>query len=243
MDSAEHLSYLLARPDEVASWVDTMGGYEPVLGAEASKAETLKQPADAAALLASRALLRLLLSHELGTDPRIAHTLPITRHCPDCGITDHGQPRHPQRAVSLSRTRELVLAAVGPANALLGVDVERGPALSAPGVFPGFDDTVLSPGERVLVASEAHPDSLRLSIFSAKEALLKATGEGLRVDPSSFEVGAAPLGVWVSVPTPGVDSGSLFLQQIQAGDGHVATLACSKPLKTRPLSISDLNKF
>lgn len=237
------LSYLIATVDEVRDKVAELGGYAQVLGPEAAKADSFKDPADAAALLASRALLRLLLARELRVEPRAALRLEITRHCPGCGLADHGQPRHRQRAVSLSRTRELVMAGVAPAGVLLGVDVERGPALSAKGIFTGFDDAVLTPGERAAVGAAARPDALRLALFSAKEALLKAAGVGLAVDPAGFQVSDDPLGPparWTPVHTPGVESGPVYLQPVDAGTGHVASLACTAPLEVERLDIGKL---
>ncbi|NAZ17024.1 4'-phosphopantetheinyl transferase superfamily protein [Glutamicibacter soli] len=238
-----YLSYLTATVDDVREKVAELGGYTRLLGPEASKAGTFKDPADAAALLASRALLRLLLARELNAEPLATRGLEITRHCPGCGVADHGQPRHRRRAVSLSRTREMVMAAVAPAGVLLGVDVERGPALSAKGIFPGFDDAVLAPGERAAVAAAARPDALRLALFSAKEALLKAAGVGLAIEPASFLVSADPLGPpagWTPVHTPGVDSGPVYLQPVDTGAGHVASLACTAPLLLERLDIGKL---
>ncbi|GAA2955283.1 hypothetical protein GCM10010525_18720 [Glutamicibacter bergerei] len=235
---AAHLSYLTATVDEVRVKVAELGGYAQLLGPEATKAGTFKDPTDAAALLASRALLRLLLARKLHVDPRASRLLQLTRHCPKCGVADHGQPRHPQRAVSLSRTRELAMAAVAPADVLLGVDVERGPGLHPPGVFPGFDDAVLSPGERTAAGAAVRPDALRLTLFSAKEALLKAAGVGLAVDPASFQVSTGPLGPparWSQVHTPGVESGPVYLQPVDVGHGHVASLACTVPLPVERL--------
>ncbi|GAA1407054.1 hypothetical protein AUR04nite_04280 [Glutamicibacter uratoxydans] len=234
--------FLSASPQQVTALVQGLGGYEQLLGAEASAARKLKFPADAQALLSSRALLRLLLAHELGVGLGQAAALDITRHCPDCGPSDHGQPRHALRTLSMSRTRELVIAAVAPAQLLLGVDVERGPSLNSTGIFEGFDDTVLSLAEKALLAEAENPDQLRLNAFSAKEALLKSLGIGLRIAPSSIDALGASQGLkgWARVKIAHAGGQELAWRELQLGPEHIGTLAASRPLPVRQLTLQDL---
>jgi hypothetical protein len=97
----------------------------------------------------------------------------LTRMCPHCGSVEHGRPSAPGRFVSLSYTRGLVLVAL--AEAPVGVDVERdGP------VVPGFADT---------------------AAWTRAEALLKASGEGLRRGPTAAEDVTA-WAVRLDLPTP-----------------------------------------
>lgn len=235
---------LCASSERVQQFVAQLGGYEQVLGAEADPAQKLKFPADRQAFLASRALLRLLLSHERFGQVRRANELPIQRHCLDCGVANHGQPRTAGYALSLSRTRELVLVALAPAGVHLGIDLERGPNLTPPGVFDGFDQTVLSAAERTLVSGHKHADRLRLAAFSAKESLLKASGDGLRVDPSGLSVLSADAGLestgWLPVQTLPLEPQELFLRWINVGKDHLGSLASSRPLALRRLEFTDL---
>jgi 4'-phosphopantetheinyl transferase len=61
-------------------------------------------------------------------------------------------------------------------------------------VFAGFDDVALTPAERQVLAG-LPPDRAalwRTAAWARKEALLKARGTGLRVDPASVEAFAEP---------------------------------------------------
>ena len=137
--------------------------------------------------------------------------------CPDCGTgpeLDHGRPSYRLRediagqvaglspgispgiggipgarlSLSLSRSRGWALLAAagdrGPATAV-GVDLEHRSGVG----FPGFDEVVLTRAERQRL-SALPPDLVdlwRTAVWARKEALLKARGTGLRVDPSSVE--------------------------------------------------------
>ncbi len=96
----------------------------------------------------------------------------IGRLCPRCGSSDHGQPwvrgGEETTYVSLSYTEGLTVAAWSSAGAV-GVDVEREGAGDA-GVY----------GD--------------LATWTRAEAILKATGEGLRRDPGDLpDVWSRPL--------------------------------------------------
>ncbi|WP_346925639.1 4'-phosphopantetheinyl transferase superfamily protein [uncultured Arthrobacter sp.] len=72
----------------------------------------------------------------------------------------------------------------------VGVDLEHGAGVG----FPGFDDVALTPAERQLLAALAPEEAMpwRAAAWARKEALLKARGTGLRVDPASVEAFAEP---------------------------------------------------
>ena len=117
--------------------------------------------------------------------------------CPECGTgpeLDHGRPGYLLRGapagllVSLSRSHGRALLAAGPAGAgggMVGVDLEHSSGVG----FPGFDDVALTPAERKLLAALAPEEAMpwRAAAWARKEALLKARGTGLRVEPSSVE--------------------------------------------------------
>jgi len=251
--------YAFAAPARVRAAVAALGGYAAVLGAEAGKAAGLRVAEDAEALLASRALLRLLAAHVRGGSAASAALVAITRRCSDCGATDHGKPEAEGAAVSLSRTRTLVMAAVGPAGTALGIDVERAAGPGHTGLFDGFDALALSPAERGLVADTAGParrDLLRLAAWTAKEAVLKATGDGLRVEPHrltvldpALAVPAAegrpeglrlPRGTFaVSAPTLPA-AGAVRVRWVDAGEAHLAAIASAPALPVLEVPLADL---
>ncbi|MCB5293645.1 hypothetical protein BJQ90_03100 [Arthrobacter sp. SO3] len=129
--------------------------------------------------------------------------------CPDCGTgpeLDHGRPGYrldgasAGLSLSLSRSRGWALLAAGrglgtdssgPA-ATVGIDLEHSSGV----VFPGFDDVVLTPAERQVLAGLPldRAPLWRTAAWSRKEALLKARGTGLRVDPASVEAFVEPPG-------------------------------------------------
>lgn len=122
-------------------------------------------------------------------------TLTVVRRCAACGGVNHGKLEVVEALeaglhVSVSYAAGLVYVAVG-SQGPVGVDVESVEALGRAPVA----DVLLSPSER----ASAVPWSSRALAHAwvRKEALLKATGYGLAVAPSSFGVplpGAAPTG-------------------------------------------------
>lgn len=135
--------------------------------------------------------------------------------CPDHGTgpeLDHGRPGYRLGQVpaglglSLSRSHGWALLAAGPvgpagaagpagagcsvrpagaAGVAIGVDLEHSSGV----LFPGFDDVALTPAERQLLAALAPEQATlwRTAAWARKEALLKARGTGLRIEPSSVE--------------------------------------------------------
>ncbi|MET1021134.1 MAG: 4'-phosphopantetheinyl transferase superfamily protein [Arthrobacter sp.] len=147
--------------------------------------------------------------------------------CPDCGSgpdIDHGRPGYRLHGaaagliLSLSRSCGWALLAAGvPGNpgTAVGIDLEHRSGIG----FEGFDDVALTPAERQLLAAvPAGRASLwRAAAWTRKEALLKARGSGLRVDPASVNVFAESVNGTVLV---GLDTVALGLPA-----GFVAALA------------------
>ena len=132
--------------------------------------------------------------------------------CPDCGTgpeLDHGRPGYRLRrapaglGLSLSRSHGWALLAAGPdspnrpvrpadaAGVTVGIDLEHSSGV----MFPGFDGVCLTPAERQLLSALAPEQATlwRTTAWARKEALLKARGTGLRVEPASVEAFAEPL--------------------------------------------------
>lgn len=137
----------------------------------------------------------------------------LAHECPRCGGTDHGRPlllptaalRSPAQ-VSLARAGDLSVVAVSEAGPV-GVDVE--PAGAAD--FPGFDAVAVHPAEL---------GTDRTRVWVRTEALLKAHGTGLAVDPRTVAVDARGLTAW---DAPGAPPEGAWLADLDV-PGHVAAV-------------------
>jgi 4'-phosphopantetheinyl transferase len=135
----------------------------------------------------AHALLRRLVGDETGVDPR---TIEFERRCATCGTTRHGKPHvtgMPDVHVSVSYGEHLAVAAVTILGEV-GVDVEDLESAD----FERFNSVTLDDSE-VAQLAVLHGDALlgaRAQLWSRKEAILKATGHGLVVDPSQVLVSA-----------------------------------------------------
>ncbi|GAA1484852.1 4'-phosphopantetheinyl transferase family protein [Brachybacterium fresconis] len=127
--------------------------------------------------LAGRVALRLLLAHALGEAPARARDIPVERTCERCGAP-HGRPRAPGVSLSGSTSEDQVLVAVAAQEVQVGVDVQALPTR----LWPGFDAAVLHPRERTPRQAAGLPSAI--AVWTRKEALLKAAGVGLQINPS-----------------------------------------------------------
>lgn len=131
----------------------------------------------------------LAAANALGVE---ASALVAGRRCPECGSADHGRPfvefadgRASGCWVSVARSTGFETAAArldGP----VGIDIESRSAVSQHPVAA----TLLHPGETDELEKLDPPaaDARLASLWVAKEALLKATGTGLRTDPRGIRL-------------------------------------------------------
>lgn len=174
--------------------------------------------------LAAHALARLVISGYLDED---AAALRFVAHCNSCGGA-HGKPRLAQPSadleLSLSRSGDRVAVAVA-RGVPVGVDVEQVSAV------PGYEhlvEDVLSPAERRGLQELPSPERLAalLRYWVRKEAVLKATGDGLALSPTRITVSApdvaARLLEW-SVPSR--LAAEVQLHDLAPADGVVGSLA------------------
>ena len=118
----------------------------------------------------------------------------------------------------------------------LGADIERIEAR-----HPLFVEDYFTPRERELIRQNPAPDRMATLLWSAKEAVLKALGTGLRLDTRQVEIleGIGKDGLddqpfqdlrrqdahWVPLRSNRVQ----YLCWLPFGDSHVLTLACRLP--------------
>ncbi len=179
---------------------------------------------DRARYLVAHALKRIVLSAHAGVPAGALAFAVVCRHCGGA----HGKPRLSEGAdaieFSLSHSGERVVLAVA-RGVPLGIDVERlAPERDRASLAP----MVLSAAEQSVMATmpvAKHNEAL-LRYWTRKEALLKATGDGLAVPPASLTVSApdaAPaLLSWAAKPALSTPA---FLVDLNAGPGHLASLA------------------
>jgi 4'-phosphopantetheinyl transferase len=151
-------------------------------------------------------------------EQRHGQVVTVGRLCPGCASPDHGRPflrgwRGSRPAgVSLSRTPGTTVVAMWPGGQV-GVDVERLDRFTD----PGLADVLLHPGERTDPAGLA-------ATWVRKEALLKASGDGLSVDPRAVCLDAAD-GRPRVVAWPAGVRGPGWVVDLEVADGLVAALA------------------
>jgi 4'-phosphopantetheinyl transferase len=141
----------------------------------------------------------------------------VVHECPRCGSDTHGRPRlvataavrHPAY-VSLARAGGLSVVAITDAGPV-GVDIEAEGAAD----FAGVEDVALHPGERATTPADP------TRVWVRKEALLKAYGLGLVVDPSDVRLDDEGLATWDSPHRP---PGAVWLRDL-AVPGHVMAVA------------------
>ena len=146
--------------------------------AERGRLAKLRRPEDRARFVTAAALLRLVVAVELRVD---AKDVPIDRSCDRCD-QPHGKPRIPGGDLHVSVSHSGALAAVALTRAgPVGIDVEA----KTPREMAALVKTVLSPQEIL-----RDPDDFYV-YWCRKEAVVKATGAGLRVPPVDVVVSDA----------------------------------------------------
>jgi 4'-phosphopantetheinyl transferase len=173
-------------------------------------------------------LTRLVLAAQLGIHPA---SVPLDRTCARCGAP-HGRPCLPAGAAldfSISHSGDLIALAVtrneAGARRAVGVDVEQ---ISAAIAGEAPVDIALSPAEVVefgQLSITARPMAF-FRYWVRKEAVLKATGDGLRVPMTQLTLSGPDqpprLIAWQG--RPGF-SGSVTIHDLEVKPGYAAALA------------------
>jgi 4'-phosphopantetheinyl transferase len=188
---------------------------------ELDRRTRLRRPIDRARFTVAAALLRLVVSRHTGIDPA---SVTIDRTCHSCGRM-HGKPNVPGTGlgVSISHSGSRVAVACAP-GAQVGVDVEEVSGQPDP---EALVHDVLTDAEAAHLDAQGRRDRVHalLTYWTRKEAVLKATGDGLRVPMSSIAV-SAPL------ERPRLEAhasrpelvGRLHMWPLDPGPGHVAAI-------------------
>jgi 4'-phosphopantetheinyl transferase len=179
---------------------------------------------DRALYLVAHTLIRLVIAQRLGVPPS---TLVFSAICSHCG-GNHGKPRlrSPGAPIelSLSHSGNRVVVAIS-RDTPVGVDIERISTDTA-----GLDaiDAMLSHAEQEAIVL-LPPERRQLALaryWTRKEAVLKATGDGLGVQPCRLTVTVPDMPPallsWDDVAPP---DRQIHLCDLDAGTEYVACLA------------------
>ncbi|HSK55179.1 MAG TPA: 4'-phosphopantetheinyl transferase superfamily protein [Jiangellales bacterium] len=199
---------------------------------ERQQAARLARDGDRARYVTAHALTRQVLARRVGEAPAV---LRFDRTCGRCGA-DHGKPRlvgpGPAVPFSLAHTGERVVVAVASeaghevvaGSVQVGVDVEPVREPGDPVLSAAVE--ILAPAERAAYADllpAARPHALAVW-WTRKEAVLKATGDGLAVPPSELVVSLPDrepeLIGWAGRAQP-----SVALCDLRPGNGQVGCVA------------------
>ncbi|WP_460530873.1 4'-phosphopantetheinyl transferase family protein [Flindersiella endophytica] len=212
-----------------------LAGYASLLSSsERETAAAYRQDADRRRFIAGCVISRLVLAGLLGLP---AAQVPLDRRCQRCGAP-HGRPRlHGEEiAFSVSHSGDRVAVAFV-RHAQVGVDVE---AIDRSAQSPEMLDAVLAPSERAELASFQGPDRPRafLTYWTRKEAVVKATGDGLAAQLPGIVVSAPDelpqLISYGECATPRLTT----MAELHPGRGYAAALAV---IGERPTSITELD--
>lgn len=192
---------------------------------ELVRARQYRLAADSNRSLLGAVLLRMAAARHLGIRP---DAVAVDRTCDRCGA-QHGRPRLPGNGLqaSVSHSGDIVAVAITSAGPV-GVDVEAVRSID----FAAVTERVCTPGERNQVQAAAD----FFTYWTRKEAVLKATGEGLHRPMTDLEVappGSAPVLLRLGDGAPP----ACQMSDISVGNGYQA---CVAVLAAEPVAISTL---
>jgi 4'-phosphopantetheinyl transferase len=180
---------------------------------EAERRARLWQHPDRDRFTLATALLRLAVAERTGAAPA---SVELDRSCERCG-GQHGRPRLPGTglAASISHSGDVVAVALTE-GAPVGVDVEVIGAREYDSLVP----SVCGQAERPFVRSAAD----FCAYWTRKEAVLKATGDGLRAPMTSVPVSEPRL-----APALLGSDRPCWMADIDAGAGYAGAVAVLTP--------------
>lgn len=199
---------------------------------ERERYETFRREVDRRRFLTGRVLAKRVVAQHLGTDPA---RVSFDATCPDCG-KPHGRPQLPGSAIELSISHSgerIGLALVH--GAPVGLDVEATDRES-------IDDLIryaFTDAERASVDRLSAQERLAafFGYWSRKEALMKASGLGLKLPLRALTVSAPgePARL-VASEHPALNPASTRLVDLDPGTGYRAALAV---LTAAPITVTE----
>lgn len=204
----------LVRPaEEVAALFATLSPEERV------RAERYRFDLHRGRFIVARGLLRRLLGRYLEVPPEAVQ---IGYEAGGKPLLVGLPPTSPPITFNLTHSEERALYAFGMEHRI-GVDLEE---VAAPRNLDGLARRICSPRE--LAALEESPERARnlLTLWTAKEAYLKASGIGLRGNLTRVEIDIDPTGAvsLVSVDGSSEEGGRWKLERVPLDDGWVGIL-------------------
>jgi 4'-phosphopantetheinyl transferase len=211
---------------------------------ERSRAGRFRRVEDRRRFVTARALLRLVLAPRLAVSPR---EVPLVAGCPVCGGRGHGRVgldgRRTDVAFGVTRRGARVGVAVSDGRPI-GVDVE---AVETVDTFDGRTLTALAmealgPAEHAAYRrlSPGERSHAMARWWTRKEAVLKATGDGLAFPLARLHVSrpdrAAALVAWEEPSRATGARPAVRLQDLDPGEGYVG---CVAVLGSRPIEIRE----
>lgn len=220
-------------------WVAPLDAPPPVLDrlsavlspAERRRAEAYRSGDDARRFSAARGWLRHVLAAVLGVEPA---AVPLSEDAGKPRLLPSGSPPR----FNVSHAGELAVVAV--ASFEVGVDIEDARAGRR---WSGVVPVTCAPREAAALAElpEDEREEAFLAVWTAKEAYLKATGEGLAVAPDRIVVGRPAPDGHTAVR---VDDGEprWWVRPVRPADGYVGAVAAQGThwgIRLRPTSVLD----
>jgi 4'-phosphopantetheinyl transferase len=199
---------------------------------EQGRFEAYRQDADKRRFLTGRVLAKTVAADRLGVP---LESIAFDATCEDCG-KPHGRPRIPgaDLTLSISHSGELIGVAATP-SVPVGLDVETANRRADEGLI----DYALSPAEAQHLAGLSGEEKAAAFFvyWTRKEAVMKATGKGLKIPLQSitFSRYDEPARL-VTSGDPALDPARTRLADLKAADGYRAAIAV---LTTDELSVTE----
>lgn len=195
-----------------AAWLPMFPAMSDILSAEENaRAQRFRLACDRERWTASRAILRIVLASYVGRAPERLGIRTDSRGKPQLILGD-GEPTV---RFNLAHAADLMLLAVA-RDREVGIDVER---IREPSWLERLAEMCFTPRERTTWAGVAPAARVAhfFQVWTRKEALVKATGEGLGTSLTRID-------------TAGGVSESWVVQDLQPASGFTAAVAVEAPL-------------